>query len=411
MVAWGAAIAVVQWLLVYVAHQPLIAVSGWPLGLAAVAVAVLGGFAGASRARSGEELRVGCYAGLAAGVIQLLVVGWDPAPGGASILVWAPASLVFWCAVGSFGGWVATRGLTAGEALAEPPGMSPRLLAAPAAIAATVSAVLLLAGPAPLADPGAISSAVAGSVRPLGDWLNGDLAVHAQDWFDRLAGAAVLVFAISLARVRSTWIRGLRWSAVAVWGAGSAAGGWLGRLLGTSRLVGAEWLWGFAVRPASGVLLLIVVAALASAVAVAERGEARARASGYDIVLAIGALLLVGSQATLGLTLRARPELQLFHLLFGAAVVLPALVHVAIRGWLEAEHDGPRKRACLTVGALMVAQLGLGIAAYLVPRSVDLGAATGVVDLGLTSVHLWVAAALVVVAVRLVVLSFGTSPR
>ena len=413
-VGFGSAVA--MWAVGYAGRLPAVMLPGPLLYAALVACLVTGGLV--LGRMTGRGPGHGALAGLVAGAINLLVLGSLLAQGpggriGASALLWIPGSILLASGLTAAGALVA-RGFPRAHGQAD-------WLGAFAGVAAVAVLLLLVIG-------GVVTSTGAGLA--VVDWPNsfghnmflypfsrmtgGIYYEHAHRLFGSLVGLTILTLAVQLqlGRARPA-VRRLGWLALAV----VVVQGLIGGLRVTGRLTlstSAE-----AMRPSlalaliHGVLgqilfsLLVVIALVGSA----AWGRAAPPPHGRrDRILGPLLLALLLVQLGLGAAQRHLGTLLVTHIVFGVAIVTPAVLHIGVRSWAESGVRSLHGRLGLGLVAAVALQLLLGLAAFATLRGVEAGDFPAGVDVLFATAHQAFGAVLLALTVAHTSLAFR-SPK
>ena len=366
--------AVAMWAVGYAGRLPAVMLPGPALLAALFACLVAGGFV-LGRA-TGRGPAHGAMAGLVAGTINLLVLGsfLGAAP---FALLWVPGSILLASALTAAGAALATT-------VPAHPSAAPNWLGAFAGVAAAAVLFLLVVG-------GVVTSAGAGLA--VVDWPNsygynmflypfsrmtgGIYYEHAHRLFGALVGLTTLTLALQLklGGARRA-LRRMGWVALAL----VVTQGLIGGLRVTGRLTlssaAGSMRPSLALALVHGVMGQVLFSLLVILALVGSRAWDRAEPppqAGRDRVLGslLVALLLV--QLVLGAVQRHLGSLLLAHIVFGVAIVAPAIVHVGFRSWAaRGGRSLPGRLGLALVGAVAL-QLVLGLAAFTALRGVAAG--------------------------------------
>ena len=132
--------------------------------------------------------------------------------------------------------------------------------------------------------------------------------------------------------------------------------------------------------------LLVALAGMAAAFALGlkRRGEHSARrVDTTDAALVAAA----GIQLATGISLRAHPVLLWVHVLFALAIVVPLTLRVVLRSLLDSNLRPSGKTLLVGLSIAVVAQLALGILAFVVPGTLSFERATPMVNMLVTASH------------------------
>lgn len=153
--------------------------------------------------------------------------------------------------------------------------------------------------------------------------------------------------------------------------------------------------------------LILVVLLLVLIWPVAQGADGTTPAAARPRVERVGSIVLVVAvlaQLLLGLVQIRFPRLLWVHMGVGATLVMPLVAHIGVRTWLASEDSPGMRRVGVALVVTIVLQVALGMIAWSVPGSIQMGSMTGQLDLAVAKLHAWVGSILlalgVVVAAR-----------
>lgn len=410
ILATGFGTSVATWTVGYVCRLPAVEAPS-ALVLFLVVLCFLGGgwVAGRLGARGTPG---GLYAGLLAGVINLLVLGsllGGEAPNEIvpSALLWVPGSILLTAGLGAAGAALGVRGR-------EPLAPSPDWTSAFARVAAAATFLLVVVG-------GLVTSARAGLavvdwpnsfgysmfLYPLSRMTGGIYYEHAHRLFGSLVGLTTLTLAVLLQAVEPRRaVRAAAWGAVVM----VVVQGILGGLRVTGRFTlsadPAQTSPSLVLAVLHGTLgqvflsTMVALAAVLSPAWKAEEPPSRSRAAASERRLGAALVVLLLVQLVLGAIQRHLDHGLAVHLAT-AALIVPLAAAAGFRAWGPVDGNAVRRRTGITILAVVGVQVILGISTYAAIGAVENGLLPPVFRLALATAHQATGALLLACAVLL----------
>ena len=411
VLAVGFGTAVAMWAVGYVGRLPLVGLPG-PAILSLLLLCLLAGGSVAGR-RIGPGASAGFMAGLVCGSVNLMIlgsflVGGQPGSPVPTALLWVPGSILISGTLAGIGAAAAAR---------VRPGAGPPTDWLSAFVRVTIVATLLLLGVGGLVTSAEAGLAVADWPRSFGynmflypfSRMTGNIYYeHAHRLFGALVGLTTLVLATVLQRVESRrWVRRLGWLALGL----VILQGLLGGLRVTGRFTWSEspeaMTPNIMLALAHGVLAqmffstLVALGAFTSSTWKGGTAPVSRPESRWDRLL-LGLLLgLLVLQLVLGAVQRHLDGALVLHILTGVALVAPLALHVGFRAWGMNPELPLLRRMGLALAGGTALQLLLGLASFVATRGFERGLAPTGFELAVATLHQWLGAVLMGLAVLL----------
>jgi cytochrome c oxidase assembly protein subunit 15 len=408
LLACGFGITAAMWAIGYVCRLPVVMAPSWIVALLLLAVPIAGGFVAGARGTRG--VRGGLYAGLLAGLLNLLVLGAflagdQPNQVHPSAAIFVPGSIALM-------GLLAAAGAAWGVRSQDPARERPEWTSAFVGVGVGATFLLLVAGGLVTSNAAGLavvdwpnSERYAMFLYPIARMTGGIYYEHAHRLLGSLVGLTTLAIAWHLGRVESRgWVKRLALAAFALVVVQGILGGLrvTGRFTLSSDPTHTEPNIYLAI--AHGVLGQVFFSTMVALAGITSRAwkrlpaatPHRAAATDHRLGLLLVGLLLL--QLTLGAVQRHLAHGLMIHLAL-AFVVAGLAAAVGTRAWGFHPDQPVLQRAGKMLLAVTALQLVLGFGAFVVVGGLPTGAVTGGWNIVVRTAHQGTGAILLATAV------------